>query len=131
MELALRLQFKIVEAATFAMKEKFPPLFRALQKVKVTEEIALKTGLGVIVADTNMWCEKLQPEVKVLELSWRKRFRNANPVYGIDGVNIETEVKPWNNQKREHFLDKASNIATYMKHNDDVESGTRYTSWRA
>ena len=71
-EQAIRLQLQIVEAATFGLKDKFLPLLRVLQKVKLSKEIMMKTGLGVLVAGTRMWPEKLQPEVKVLEMTWRK-----------------------------------------------------------
>ena len=82
------------------MKDKFLPLLRALQKVKLSKEIMMKIGLGVFVADTRMWPEKLQLEVKVLEMTWRKAQRKMNPVYGIENVQIHIEMVPWNNQKR-------------------------------
>lgn len=122
LEKAIRLQLQIVEAATFGLVDRFLPLLRALQKVKLSKQIMMKTGLGVLVADTRMWPEKLQPEAKALEMTWRKAQRQMNPVYGIENVHIHTEMVPWNNQKRELFVDKASNMATYMKLNDDVKA---------
>ena len=122
LEQSIRLQLQIVEAATFGLKDKFLPLLRALQKVKLSKEIMMKTGLGVLVADSRMWPDKLQPEVKVLEMTWRNAQRKMNPVYGIENVQIHTEMVPWNNQKRELFMDKASHMATYMKLNDDVKA---------
>ena len=123
-EQAIRLQLQIVEAATFGLKDKFLPLLRALQKVKLSKEIMMKTGLGVLVADSRMWPDKLQPEVKVLEMTWRNAQRKMNPVYGIENVQIHTEMVPWNNQKRELFMEKASHMVTYMELNGNVKAAT-------
>ena len=88
-------------------------MLRALQKVKLSKEIVMQTGLGVSVADTRMWQEKLQSEVKVLEMTQRSKQRKTNPVYGIENVQIHIEMVLWNNQKREYFMEKASHMATY------------------
>ena len=45
LEQAIRFQLQIVEAATFGLKDKFLPLLRALQKVKLSKEIMMKIGL--------------------------------------------------------------------------------------
>ena len=47
-------------------------------------------------------------------------MENENPVYGTEGVTFFDKVQLWNGDKRTHLLTKASNIATWMRRNDEA-----------
>ena len=112
----LRLRHRVVECFRTNQEDKYQPLLRQLQEVKVSRFVLAKTGIGYLVSKPKEWPVKLQPLVLALKQSWERVAKDTDAIHGHGRLTIlPLDKLPFRGDSAKRFMQKVARLGSWMK----------------
>jgi len=112
----LRLRHRVVECFRTNQVDKYQPLLRQLQELKVSRLVLARTGIGYLVSKPKDWPGRLQPLVTALKQSWERVAKDNDAIHGHGRLTIlPLDKLPFRGDSAKLFMQKVALLGSWMK----------------
>jgi len=112
----LRLRHRVVECFRTNQVDKYQPLLRQLQELKVSRLVLARTGIGYLVSKPKDWPGRLQPLVIALKQSWERVAKDNDAIHGHGRLTIlPLDKLPFRGDSAKLFMQKVALLGSWMK----------------